>query len=59
MGNNDNNKNIVNYKDMEININDFIFGYNDKEDINNVINNDEEYNEFHYVNYWKNDLEKE
>ena len=57
--NNDNNKNMANYKDMEININDFNFGDNDKDDTNNINNNDDENNEFNSVNYWKNDLEKE
>ena len=57
--NNENNKNMANYKDMEININDFNFGDNDKDDKNNINNNDDENNEFNSVNYWKNDLEKE
>ena len=66
--NNDNN-NLANYKDMEININDFNFNVNEKdekeEDIkdikeeNNNLNKEEEFNEFNSVNYWKNDLEKE
>ena len=57
--NNDNGKNMANYKDMEININEYNLGNNDKEDLNNTNNNDEENNEFNYVNYWKKDLEKE
>ena len=66
--NNDNN-NLANYKDMEININDFNFNVNEKdekeEDIkdikeeNNNLNKEEEFNEFNSVNYWKNDLEEE
>ena len=47
---------MANYKDMEININDFNF--EDKEENNNG-NEDKENNEFNFVNYWKNDLEKE
>ena len=50
----DNNKNMANYKDMEININDFNFN----EEIN-IKNDNEENKEFNLVNYWKNDLEKE
>ena len=57
--NNDNGKNMANFKDMEININEYNFGVNDKEDVNNINNNEEENSEFNYVNYWKNDLEKE
>ena len=52
----DNKINMANYKDMEININDFNF--EDKEENNNG-NEDKEKNEFNFVNYWKNDLEKE
>jgi len=57
--NKENNKNIANYKDMEININDFNFNDNEEININNVNNNNEENDEFNSVNYWKNNLEKE
>ena len=53
--NNNDKKNMTNFKDMEININDFNLdkgiNMNKKEENNN--------DEFNSVNFWKNDLEKE
>ena len=53
--NNENKQNMANYKDMEININEF----NLDEVINMDKNEEKENDEFNAVNYWKNDLEKE
>ena len=48
---------MAQYKDMEVNINDFNFNENDN--ITEENDKGKEDNEFNYVNYWKNDLEKE
>ena len=53
----DDNKDMAQYKDMEVNINDFNFNENDN--ITEENGEGKEDNEFNYVNYWKNDLEKE
>ena len=53
----DDNKDMAQYKDMEVNINDFNFNENDN--ITEENDKGKEDNEFNYVNYWKNDLEKE
>ena len=53
--NNENKQNMANYKDMEININEF----NLDEVINMDKNEEKDNDEFNTVNYWKNDLEKE
>ena len=55
--------NIANFKDMEININDFNFNdiiENDKDNKININDEDEKKlnKEFNNVNYWKNDVEE-
>ena len=50
-----NKRNMANYKDMEIDINEF----NLNEEINLDKNDEKNNDEFNTVNFWKNDLEKE
>ena len=50
-----NKRNMANYKDMEIDINEF----NLNEEINLDKNDEKSNDEFNTVNFWKNDLEKE
>ena len=50
-----NKRNMANYKDMEIDINEF----NLNEEINMDKNDEKNNDEFNTVNFWKNDLEKE